>query len=109
MAKAKADGRRQMPELPASAISHDSFPISIVLSGSRIQLPPVLVALDDFVARLQLLVVLVFHAERLADVVDDVLVGGRIVAAWRFLTGEIRVLDVDVGIAGGESVIPWCS
>ena len=47
-----------------------------------------LVALADLVARLQLLVVLVFDAERLADVLDDVLIGGGIVAAWRFLAGE---------------------
>ena len=49
--------------------------ISVILRRSRIELPPVLVALDDFVAGLQLLVVAVFHAERPADVVDDVLSG----------------------------------
>ena len=43
--------------------------------------------------RLQLLVVLVFDAQRLADVVDDVLIRRRVVAARRFVAAEVRVLE----------------
>ena len=61
-----------------------------------------LVALGHFVGRLQLFVVRVLDAERFADVVDDVLIGRRVVAAGRFLAGEERVLDVDVDVAAGD-------
>src|SRR5206468_3881653 len=71
-----------------------------------IQLPPVLVALSDFVGGFQLLVVLVLHAQRLANVVDDVLIGGGVIAAWRFFAGEERVDGIDVRIAGGEIFHP---
>src|SRR5438128_572254 len=71
----------------------------VIFGRGRIELPAVLVALDDFVARAQLFVVLVLHAERLSDVVDDVLIGRRIVASGRLFTREVRVLDVPVDVA----------
>jgi hypothetical protein len=46
----------------------------------------VLVAIGHLVARAQLLVVLVLDAQRPANVVDDVLVGGGIVATRRFVS-----------------------
>ena len=74
----------------------------VIFGRGRIELPAVLVALDDFVARAQLFVVLVLHAERLSDVVDDVLIGRRIVASGRLFTREVRVLDVHVDVAAGH-------
>src|SRR4029077_5001080 len=71
-----------------------------------IQLPAVFVALAEFVGGFQLLVVLVLHAERLADVIDDVLIGRRIVATGRFLAGEERVHRIDVRVAAGDIFHP---
>src|SRR5579872_5862676 len=55
-------------------------PILIVVRRRWIQFPPVRVALDDFLAALQFFVVLILNAERTPDVVDDLRVGGRVVA-----------------------------
>ena len=61
-----------------------------------------LVAVGDLIAAAQFLVVLILHAERLADVVDDVLVRRRVVAARCLVAGEVGVLDVGVDIAAGD-------
>src|SRR6187455_1375472 len=60
------------------------------------------VTLRDFVAALQLLIVLVLDAERAADVVHAVLIGRRIVSARRLVTHGVRVLPLGVHITGGE-------
>src|SRR3972149_788096 len=77
-------------------------PVVIVLRRRRVELPPLLVALLDLRLALQLLVVLVLHTDRLADVVDDVLVGGRVVAARRLVAGAVRRLPVGVDAAAGQ-------
>ena len=61
-----------------------------------------LVALGDLVGRLQLFVVLVLDAERLADVVDAILVGRRVVAAGRFVADGVGVFPARVDVAAGE-------
>src|SRR5688572_7614625 len=61
----------------------------VVLGGRRVEFPALLVAIADLLLALQLLVVLVLDAERLTDVVDDVLVRGRVVAAGRFVANRV--------------------
>src|SRR6478672_10500638 len=61
-----------------------------------------LVALGDLVAALEFLVAPVVHAERLADIIDAVLTGGRIVAAGGFVADRVRVLPFRVDVAARE-------
>ena len=58
-----------------------------------------LVPFDELIGAFQFLVVVVGDAERLADVLDDVLIGCRRVAAGCFLTAEVGVFDVHVRVA----------
>src|SRR5580704_15211898 len=60
------------------------------------------VAFHDLVAGLELLGVLVLDPERLADVVDDILIGRGVIAAGRFIPGEVGVLHVHVHVAGRD-------
>lgn len=60
------------------------------------------VPLGDFVAALQLLIVLVLDAERAADVVHPILIGRGIVSARRFVAHGVRVLPLGVHITGRE-------
>src|SRR5213079_2565244 len=48
------------------------------------------------------LVVLVLHADRFTDVVDDVLVGRRVVAAGRFVANGGRGFPIGIDVAGGQ-------
>src|SRR5688572_22538024 len=74
----------------------------VIVRRGGIQLPAVLVAFGDLVRALELLVVLVGHAERLADVVDAVLVGGRIVAPRGFVAHRVGFLPVGIDVAAGD-------
>ena len=65
-----------------------------VVRRRRIEFPAVAIAFEDFVAALQFLIVLVLDAERLADVVDAILIGRRIVAARRFVADGVGVLPL---------------
>jgi hypothetical protein len=58
-----------------------------------------LVALGDLVAALQLLIRAVVHAERLANVIDAVLTGGRIVSAGGLVAYRVGVLPFRVDVA----------
>ena len=60
------------------------------------------VALDDFIRGLELLIVLVLNAERFPDVVDDLLIRRRIVAAWRLVARKIRLLPIRVHVAASN-------
>src|SRR5262245_58467714 len=88
------------------AFSLSLLPFFVIVGRGGVQFPAVLVTLSEFVAGFQLLVVLVLHAERLADVVDDVLIGRRVVAAGRFLAGEERVHRIDIRVAAGDIYHP---
>src|SRR5205085_4733287 len=67
-----------------------------------VELPAVLVAGLDLGRALQLLAVLVVDAERLADLVDDVLVGRRIVAARGLVAAAVSRLPVGIDVARGD-------
>ena len=60
------------------------------------------VSLCDFVAALQLLIVLILNAERASDVVHTILIWSGIVSARRFVAYGVRILPLGVHIAGGE-------
>ena len=60
------------------------------------------VPLGDFVAALQLLIVLVLNAERAADVIHAILIGCGIVAPRRFIADCVRVLPLGVHITCRE-------
>ncbi len=60
------------------------------------------VAVADLLLALQLLVVLVLHAECTADVVDDVLVGRGIVAAGSLVAARVCRRPVGIDVAGGD-------
>ena len=77
-------------------------PGRVVVRRRRVELPAVLVALGDLVGGLQLLVVLVGDAERLADVVDAVLIGRRVVAAGGFVADGVGVFPVRVDVPAGQ-------
>src|SRR4051794_12875574 len=51
------------------------FSVPVILGRRRVQLPSMLVAIGHLVARAQFLVVLILDPQRLADVVNDVLIG----------------------------------
>src|SRR2546425_4766747 len=74
----------------------------VVLARGRVEFPAVAIAFDDLLLALELFVVLVFHADRLADIVDDVLVGRRIVAARRFIADAVGGFPVGIDIAGRQ-------
>ena len=74
----------------------------IVLCRSRIEFPAVTVAAGDLLVALELLVVLILHADGTADVVDDVLVGGRVVAARCFVADAVGRFPVGVDVAAGQ-------
>src|SRR5687768_10941073 len=78
------------------------IPVLVIVGRGGIQFPAVLVALDDLVGPLELLVVVVGDAERLADVVDAILVGGGVVAARRFIPHRVGFLPVGVDVAAGD-------
>src|SRR5687767_12207250 len=73
-----------------------------VVGGGRVVLPAVFVALDDLVGALELFVVLVFDAERHADIVHVVLIGRWVVAPGRFVASAVGRLPVGVHVAAGE-------
>jgi hypothetical protein len=60
------------------------------------------IALDDLVAALELFVVVVVDAQRLADLVDAILIRRRVVAARRFVADGVGVLPVRVDVAGRQ-------
>ena len=60
------------------------------------------IAIRDLRATLELLVVVVLDAERAADVVDDVLIGRRVVAARGFVADRFGGFPIGVDITGGE-------
>jgi hypothetical protein len=60
------------------------------------------IALGDLVGAFQLLVVLVLYAERLADIVDAILIRRRIVAARRFVADGVRILPVRIDVASRQ-------
>ena len=61
-----------------------------------------LVAFGDLVGSLQLFCIVIFHAQRAADFFDDVLIGGGIIAAGRFVAVLVRVFPICVDVTGGE-------
>src|SRR5262245_57142190 len=73
----------------------------VVLCGRRVEFPALLVAIADLLLALQFLVVFVLDPEGPADVVDDVLVRGGVVAAGRFVTNRVRGFPVGVDISAG--------
>jgi hypothetical protein len=73
--------RQSAFESSALGTRQSSIPILVVVRRCRVELPAVFVASGDFVGGLELLVVVVLHAERFADVVDAILIGRRVVAA----------------------------
>src|SRR5689334_14856022 len=77
--------------------------LAVIVRGGRIQLPAVLVALGDLVGALQLLVVVVFDAEGVADFVDAILVRRRVVAARGFVAARVGLFPVRVHVAAGQS------
>ena len=79
-----------------------SVSVLVIVRRCRIELPAVTIALDDFVGPFELLVVLVFDAERAPDVVDAVLVGCRIVSTWRLVAYRVRVFPAGVDVAAGQ-------
>src|SRR5581483_6202197 len=74
----------------------------VVFGRRRVQLPAVPVALGDFVGGPELFVVLILHANRAADVVDQILIGRRVVAAGGLVAREVRALEVGVLVAAGQ-------
>ncbi len=62
-----------------------SVAVAVVFRRSGIELPPVTIAVRDLVGSAQLLVVLIFHAERLGDIVHAILIRRRVVAARRLV------------------------
>ena len=61
-----------------------------------------LVALRDFLATLQFLIVPIVHAEGLADFLDILLIGRRVIAAWGFVAAGVRAFGVGIDVAGSE-------
>src|SRR5262249_26638559 len=61
------------------------------------------VALADFVARAQLLVILILNPQRFPDVLDDLLIRRRIVAAWGLIAAEVGLFEVGVEVAAGNA------
>src|SRR5581483_299696 len=76
--------------------------VLVVFRRRRVELPAVPIALRHLVGRAELFVVLIFHADGAADVVHHVLVGRRVVAPRGLVAGEIRTLEVGVGVATGQ-------
>src|SRR5207244_5365685 len=77
-------------------------PVSVILSRGRVVLPAMLVAFGDLVGSLQLFCIVIFHAQRAADFFDDVLIGGGIIAAGRFVAILVRIFPICVDVTGGE-------
>lgn len=61
------------------------------------------IAVGDLFTALQFLVILVLDAEGAADVVDDVLIRSRVVAARRFIADRFGGLPVGIDITRRES------
>lgn len=61
-----------------------------------------LVTLGKFVGPFQLFGIFVLNPQRLADFLDNVLVGSWIVAAGSFITRIVRLSPVGVDVAGGQ-------
>jgi len=57
-----------------------------------------MIALDDLVAALELLVVLILNTQSFADVIDAVLVGGGVVPAWRLVANRVGILPFGVNV-----------
>src|SRR4029077_5782180 len=74
----------------------------VVVRRRGVELPAMLVPLDDLVAAFQLLVVFVREAECFADLLDAVLVGRQVVAAGSLAPAEVGVLPVRVEVAAGD-------
>jgi hypothetical protein len=60
------------------------------------------VSLGDLPRAFQLLVVLILDADGAADVVDDVLIGRRVVAARSFVADAVGRLPIGVDVAAGH-------
>lgn len=75
------------------------FAILVVVSRRRIELPAMAIAIADLRAALQFLVIVVLDTERAADVVDNVLIGCRVVAARSLVTDRVRGLPIGVNVA----------
>jgi hypothetical protein len=60
------------------------------------------IALDDLLAALELLGIVVGDAERLADVVDPILVGRRVVSAGCLVADRIGIVPTGVDVARGQ-------
>src|SRR5438093_9313931 len=73
-----------------------------VFRRSGVELPAVFVALRDLRLALQLLIVVVLHADRLPDIVDDILIRCRIVAARRFVAYCRGRFPVRIDVASGQ-------
>src|SRR4030095_15058131 len=60
------------------------------------------VPLEHFLAAAQFFIVLILDAHRLADVVDAILIGRRIVTAGCFVADRVGVLPARVNVARAE-------
>src|SRR5262245_4299403 len=76
--------------------------VRVILRRGGIELPAMLIAIGDLICRLELLVVFVGHAERLADIVDAILVWRRVVASGRLVSHRISIFPVGVDITAGH-------
>src|SRR3712207_207472 len=80
-----------IPSLPHSRIPsfHDSLAFIKIIRRRTIERPTMAVALGYLLAAFQLFVIVVFHAQRAADVVHHVLIRRRVVAAWRLVADGV--------------------
>src|SRR4030095_11526651 len=79
-----------------------SLPIFPVVRRCRIELPAVLVPLGDLALAFEFLVVLILHADRAADVVDDVLIWRGIVTPRCFITDAVGRLPIRIDITSRQ-------
>ena len=99
-------GTNETPEIRTLLVIRFHFcrasAVLVVLRRGRVQLPAVLVALFELRRALQLLIVFVLHAKRPSNLVDDVLVGRRVVAARRLVARAVGRLPVRVQVAARQ-------
>src|SRR5690349_7490751 len=73
-----------------------------VVGRGRVELPAVSIPLGDLLAALELFVVVVGDAERLADVIHAILIRRRVVSARGFVTDCVGVVPLRVNVTRGQ-------
>ncbi len=71
-----------------------------IIRRCGIQFPSLSIALDDFLSALQFLIVVILDAEGTADLLHNVLIGRRIVAAGCFIADGFCRFPVSIDVAG---------